>query len=88
MDIGTTRLRVGAGVQHVGSRLGETATTFRLPAHTLVRTFANWTLSDRFELYGTVQNLFNTTWYANSFSTLFLQPGTPREATIGIRVKF
>lgn len=88
MDIGTTRLRIGAGVQYVGSRLGETATTFRLPAHTLVRTFANWTLSDRFELYGTVQNLFNTTWYANSFSTLFLQPGTPREATIGLRVKF
>jgi iron complex outermembrane receptor protein len=54
----------------------------------LVRTFANWTLSDRFELYGTVQNLFNTTWYANSFSTLFLQPGAPREATIGLRVKF
>jgi iron complex outermembrane receptor protein len=35
-----------------------------------------------------VQNLFNTTWYANSFSTLFLQPGAPREATIGLRVKF
>jgi iron complex outermembrane receptor protein len=36
----------------------------------------------------TVNNLLNDTWYANSFATLFLQPGTPREATVGVRFRF
>lgn len=86
--LGGTELRIGAGVQHVGKRLGETATTFELPAYTLARLFANWTLSNNFELFGQVHNLFNATYYTNSFSRLWVQPGTPRTASAGIRVRF
>lgn len=88
VELGSSTLRFGAGVHHVGRRLGETATTFYLPAHTLTRVFANWTVSERLEVYGTINNLLNETWYANSFATLFIQPGTPREATIGVRIRF
>jgi iron complex outermembrane receptor protein len=88
VELAGTSLRFGAGVQHTGRRLGETATTFFLPSHTLVRVFAEWTISDKVEAFATVNNLFNDTWYANSFATLFLQPGTPRDAAVGVRLRF
>ncbi|MCU0728697.1 MAG: TonB-dependent siderophore receptor [Sphingopyxis sp.] len=88
VDVGDMSVRVGAGVQHTGQRLGETATTFFLPSHTLVRVFAEWTLSDNVEAFVAINNLFDETWYANSFATLFLQPGTPRDASVGVRLRF
>lgn len=88
VEAGGTSLRFGAGVQHSGRRLGETATTFFLPSHTLVRVFAEWTVSENVEAFVTINNLFNETWYANSFATLFLQPGTPRDSTVGVRLRF
>lgn len=86
--IGSTRLRLGAGLQHVGTRLGEVATRFELPAYTLARLFANWQMSDRIEVFAQVQNLFDTTYYTNSFAQLWVQPGTPRAASGGVRVRY
>ncbi|MCL6250579.1 TonB-dependent siderophore receptor [Altererythrobacter sp. KTW20L] len=86
--LGDSTLRLGSGVQHVGKRLGETATTFDLPAYTLVRAFASWQPSENLELFGEVRNLFNEEWYANSFASLWVQPGAPRTASIGIRAGF
>ncbi len=86
--IGGTELRMGAGIQHVGKRLGETATTFELPAYTLARLFANWKLNENIELFGQVHNLFDATYYTNSFSRLWVQPGAPRTASAGVRVRF
>ena len=86
--IGTMNLTLGAGVQHVGKRLGETATTFELPAYTLARAFVRWPISDRIELFGDVKNLFDTTYYTNSFSTLWVAPGAPRTASAGVRLGF
>ena len=39
-------------------------------------------------LFGTVANLFDEHWYANSYSQLWVQPGAPRTATIGFRANF
>ena len=83
-----TRLSLGAGVQYVGKRLGETATTFELASYTPVRLFANWQVTDNLEAFGQVHNLFDETYYTNSFARLWVQPGTPRTATAGIRVRF
>jgi iron complex outermembrane receptor protein len=87
--IGDNRgLTVGAGVQHVGKRLGETATTFFLPSYTLVRAFANVEVMEGLEVFGDVKNLFNETYYTNSFARLWVAPGSPRTFTIGARVSF
>lgn len=83
-----TDLRLGAGVQHVGKRLGETGTTFELPAYTLTRLFANWHPVEAVEVFGQISNLFNTTYYTNSFASLWVQPGAPRTASGGVRVRF
>ncbi|WP_017671346.1 TonB-dependent siderophore receptor [Blastomonas sp. AAP53] len=86
--IADTRLTLGGGVQHVGARLGETATTFTLPDYTLVRLFAAWKLQQNIEVFADVTNLFNTTYYTNSFAQLWVQPGTPRAASVALRLSF
>jgi iron complex outermembrane recepter protein len=86
--LGELTLRVGTGVQHVSKRLGETATTFILPSYTLVRLFGNVEVAEGIQLFGDVKNLFNETYYTNSFAQLWVRPGDPRTATVGVRVRF
>lgn len=80
--------QLGAGVQYVGERSGETGTAFTLPSHTLFRLFGGIELREGIDLFASVQNLFDTKWYANSYSPLWVQPGAPRTATIGVRAAF
>lgn len=75
-------VRVGGGVLHVSERLGEVGTTFELPDYTLARLFAEAELTEGVRLRVDVDNLFDTTWYSNSFSQLWVQPGTPRNARV------
>ena len=79
---------IGGGMQYVGERLGETGTTFTLPSHTLFRLFGSVDMIDGVELFATVSNLFDEKWYASSYSAVWVQPGTPRTATVGIRSRF
>ncbi len=79
---------LGAGIQHLGQRSGETGTGFTLPSHTLVRVFGQIGVTADVELFGSVANLFDEYWYANSYSPVWVQPGTPRTATIGLRARF
>ena len=79
---------LGAGVQYVGERSGETGTAFVLPAHTLVRLFGEIEPVDGLTVFAAVQNLFDARWYANSYASLWVQPGAPRTASIGLRGQF
>ncbi|WP_374552583.1 TonB-dependent siderophore receptor [Sphingobium yanoikuyae] len=80
--------QLGAGMQYVGERLGETGTDFTLPSHTLFRLFGSVDVIEGVELFGTISNLFDETWYASSYSSVWVQPGTPRTATVGVRARF
>ena len=86
--IGDTKLTLGGGVQYVGERLGETATSFVLPDYTLARLFAAWRVQENVEIFADVTNLFNTTYYTNSFAQLWVQPGTPRAGSVALRLSF
>lgn len=74
--------RLGGGVLHVSERLGEVGTDFELPDYTLARVFAEAELTEGVRLRLDIDNLFDTTWYSNSFSQLWVQPGTPRNARV------
>lgn len=87
-DLGGNELEIGGGLLYVGKRLGETATTFDLPAYTSVRLFATYDLSDDLELSANVNNLADTTYYTNSFSRLWVAPGAPRNVTVALRYSF
>ena len=78
----------GAGVQYVGERSGQTGTRFMLPAHTLARVFGEIDLTPETTLFASVSNLFDERWYANSYAPVWVQPGAPRTATIGVRARF
>ncbi len=82
------KAQAGAGVQYVGDRAGETGTAFTLPSHTLARVFGEVEPVDGVTLFAAVQNLFDARWYANSYSPLWVQPGAPRTAAIGVRTRF
>ncbi|MBC3940155.1 TonB-dependent siderophore receptor [Sphingomonas albertensis] len=85
---GSRDMLIGAGVQHVGARNGETGTDFTLSSHTLFRVFGQADLIDGVQLFGSIANLFDDHWYANSYSPVWVQPGIPRTATIGLRASF
>lgn len=87
-EVAGRHAQLGAGVQHVGDRSGETGTAFTLPSHTLVRVFGDIEMIDGLTLFGSVNNLFDARWYANSYHPLWVQPGAPRTATIGLRASF
>jgi iron complex outermembrane recepter protein len=86
--LGTRPVRFGGSVTHVGERLGEAATNFELPDYTLTRLFADYQLTAAFTLRAEIDNLFDETWYANSFSSLWVQPGTPRSYRFSANMRF
>jgi iron complex outermembrane receptor protein len=86
--LGRRDAMLGAGIQYLGERNGETGTGFTLPSHILVRVFGQVEVTDDVELFASVANLFDDHWYANSYSPVWVQPGTPRTATIGLRAHF
>jgi iron complex outermembrane receptor protein len=88
MTVGAREALLGAGVQYVGTRSGQTGSAFMLPAHTLARVFGEIDLTPDTTLFASVSNLFDTHWYANSYAPVWVQPGTPRTATIGLRARF
>ncbi len=86
--LGRRDAMLGAGIQYLGTRSGETGTDFTLPSHTLARVFGQVEVTDDVALFGSVANLFDEHWYANSYAPVWVQPGAPRTATIGLRAHF
>lgn len=88
-EIGETgKFTIGAGVNYVGKRLGETATAFYLPGYTLVRALASYEPTEQIRIGVDVTNLFDKTYYASSYSQFWVQPGTPRTITGRVTFKF
>jgi iron complex outermembrane recepter protein len=82
------KITVGGGVNAVSKRLGETATTFFLPGYTLAKALVNYEPNEWLRFSVDVSNLFDKTYYASSYSTLWVQPGTPRTVTGRVTVSF
>jgi iron complex outermembrane receptor protein len=88
MAVAGRGLQFGGGLLYVGQRSGEFTTNFKLPAYTVARAFAAYGLTKSTTLRLDVDNLFNETYYTNSFSALWVQPGTPRSARVSAAFKF
>ena len=88
MAVAGRGLQLGGGLLYVGQRSGEFTTNFKLPAYTVARAFAAYGLTKSTTLRLDVDNLFNKTYYTNSFSALWVQPGTPRSARVSAAFKF
>lgn len=88
MELAGRPLTLGGGLLYVGERLGETGTDFELPDYTLLRAFLAYDVTDTLVLRAEVDNLMDETWYANSYSQLWVQPGTPRSFRISAAYRF
>lgn len=88
LAVGGRGLQVGGGMVHVGERSGEFTTDFKLPAYTVARAFAAYAVTKATTLRLDVDNLFDETYYTNSFSPLWVQPGTPRSVRVSAAFKF
>ena len=86
--ISDTVLTLGAAATYVDKRLGETGTTFELPAYTLVKFMAALQPTDNLRFTLTVNNLFDKVYYPSSYSQLWVQPGAPREFTLSAKYTF
>lgn len=89
-DIGSSRLTLGAGVNYVGKRLGETGFRFAsgdfyyLPAYTLTRVMASYEPTGRLRVSGEVTNLFDEQYFPSSYSRLWTLPGAPRQFMVRV----
>jgi iron complex outermembrane receptor protein len=81
---------MGGGVNYVGERLGsvDVANDFKLPAYTTMKLVSSYDLSKQLRVSLNVDNLFNKTYYASSYSDLWVSPGTERKITLAARYRF
>lgn len=87
-SIGDHEAMLGAGVTHVGRRLGETATTFFLPSYTIAKVLGSFNITDQIKLSADVNNVFNKKYYASSYAALWIAPGTPRSFSVRASFNF
>jgi len=81
-------IKYGGGLLHVGKRNGFFGTDFELPSYTTARAFVNYDVTDAIGITAEVNNLFDETYYTNSFADAWVQPGTPRNVKFSASYKF
>lgn len=88
--LGVGTASVGGGVQYVGERLGDVAVSsqFTLPAYATARLLASYAPNARLRLALNVENLFNRSYYASSYSQLWVAPGAERAMTLNAHYRF
>lgn len=88
--LGTGTASVGGGLQYVGERLGDVAVSskFTLPAYTTAKLLASYSPTAKLRLALNVENLFNRSYYASSYSQLWVAPGVERTVTLNAHYRF
>lgn len=94
---GGRKFGIGGGVTGTGDRLGEVRTraqansgtrAFVLPGYGIGKLVGYWQLTPRTRVSLDVDNLFDKTYYTNSFQSTWVSPGNLRTATLGLQAKF
>ncbi|MDY7098392.1 MAG: TonB-dependent siderophore receptor [Pseudomonadota bacterium] len=87
-DVANVPAEIGGGLLHVSSRNGFAGFDFDLPSYTTVRLFGEVEVAEGFVIRADVDNLFNETFYTNSFADVWVQPGAPRTFRATARYSF
>ncbi len=77
-EVGAIPGQVGGGVLYVGERNGFVGSDFTLPDYTTVRLFAELEPIRGISVRLDIDNLFDETFYTNSFANVWVEPGAPR----------
>ncbi|WP_233345534.1 TonB-dependent siderophore receptor [Litorimonas taeanensis] len=79
---------LGGGILYVGARSGELGTDYTLPDYLTVRLFGEVEPIENIALRLSVDNLFDETYYTDSFASVWTQPGAPRSFRVSARYSF
>ena len=77
-SLGAMPARFGGGILYVGERNGFVGSDFTLPDYTTVRLFGEIEPIENISLRLDVDNLFDETFYTNSFADVWVEPGAPQ----------
>ena len=90
-------IRAGGGLLYVGERLGQFGDffglddefgEFELPSYVTLRAFLDLNVTDSVSVRLDVDNIFNEDIFLNSFSSLWVQPGAPRNFKLSVGYNF
>ncbi len=87
----TSQIGVGMGVIRQSAQFAAirtTAATTRLPGYTRVDAALFFNVTESFQVQFNVENLFNTTYFADAHNNNNISPGAPRNARLSARLKF
>ena len=76
--VGAVPARFGGGLLYVGERNGFVGSDFVLPEYTTVRLFGEIEPIENVSVRLDVDNVFDETFYTNSFADVWVEPGAPR----------
>ncbi len=87
-DVANMDAQVGAGLLYTDERSGWTGFDFTLPSYTTTRLFAELTPSERLSIKFDIDNVFDETFYTNSFADVWVEPGAPRRYRLSASYSF
>ena len=88
LTLGSIPAEIGGGVLFVGERNGFVGSDFTLPDYTTVRVFGEIEPVDGLSVRLDVDNVFDETFYTNSFANVWVQPGTPQRFRLSAAYRF
>jgi len=87
-EIADMSAEVGGGLLYVDDQNGFVGSDFTLPSYTTVRVFGEIEPAENISLRLNVDNLFDETFYTNSFADVWVQPGAPRRFRASVAYSF
>jgi len=78
LNIGKLPAKIGGGILYTDERSGFVGSDFTLPDYTTARVFGEIEPTDSLTLRLDIDNLFDETFYTNSFANVWVEPGAPR----------
>ncbi|WP_354687046.1 TonB-dependent siderophore receptor [Cupriavidus necator] len=82
------RYGVGAGLRYVGRRPGDVQDSFTLPAYVAVDLHGYWQYSRNLRVSLNVGNVFDKTYYASSYNSVWIAPGAGRTVRLGVQLSY
>jgi len=87
-NLGAMPTRIGTGLLYTDERNGFVGSDFTLPDYTTVRLFGEIEPLDGLSLRLDIDNLFDETFYTNSFANVWVEPGAPQRVRFTATYRF
>lgn len=80
------RYGIGAGINYVGNRSGNSADTYALPGYATVKLVSFWQINKTARVSIDAHNLFNRNFYTASWGNLYVIPGAKRSVVTSLKL--